>query len=132
MFDWLLSPFLQYGFMQRALFGSIVLSISCAPVGVFLMLRRMSLTGDAMSHGADATKLLDVEMNEFARLLPLIAADWFGRLQGTELIEPSPSQNAADGGGRDAEFAGDLLSSVALSAQSLDRVAGGLGSLAVR
>jgi zinc/manganese transport system permease protein len=50
MFDWLLSPFLQYGFMQRALFGSIVLSISCAPVGVFLMLRRMSLTGDAMSH----------------------------------------------------------------------------------
>lgn len=50
MFDWLLSPFLQYGFMQRALFGSIMLSISCAPVGVFLMLRRMSLTGDAMSH----------------------------------------------------------------------------------
>ncbi|MGK9051294.1 zinc ABC transporter permease AztB [Neorhizobium petrolearium] len=50
MFDWLISPFLQYGFMQRALFGSIVLSVSCAPVGVFLMLRRMSLTGDAMSH----------------------------------------------------------------------------------
>lgn len=50
MFEWLLSPFLQYGFMQRALFGSLVLSVSCAPVGVFLMLRRMSLTGDAMSH----------------------------------------------------------------------------------
>ncbi len=50
MFEWLISPFLQYGFMQRALFGSIVLSVSCAPVGVFLMLRRMSLTGDAMSH----------------------------------------------------------------------------------
>ncbi|MBW6421482.1 metal ABC transporter permease [Rhizobium sp. XQZ8] len=50
MVEWLISPFLQYGFMQRALFGSIVLSVSCAPVGVFLMLRRMSLTGDAMSH----------------------------------------------------------------------------------
>ncbi|KXF75164.1 zinc ABC transporter permease [Paramesorhizobium deserti] len=50
MFDMLLSPFLQYGFMQRALFGSLVLSVSCAPVGVFLMLRRMSLTGDAMAH----------------------------------------------------------------------------------
>lgn len=50
MYDALLTPFLQYGFMQRALFGSIVLSLSCAPVGVFLMLRRMSLTGDAMSH----------------------------------------------------------------------------------
>jgi zinc/manganese transport system permease protein len=50
MVEWLFSPFLQYGFMQRALFGSIVLSISCAPVGVFLMLRRMSLMGDAMAH----------------------------------------------------------------------------------
>lgn len=50
MFDYLFGPFLQYGFMQRALFGSLILSISCAPVGVFLMLRRMSLTGDAMSH----------------------------------------------------------------------------------
>jgi len=50
MFEWLVAPFLQYGFMQRALLGSVVLSISCAPVGVFLMLRRMSLTGDAMSH----------------------------------------------------------------------------------
>ncbi|WP_085033024.1 zinc ABC transporter permease AztB [Ensifer aridi] len=50
MYDSLLGPFLQYGFMQRALLGSVVLSVSCAPVGVFLMLRRMSLTGDAMSH----------------------------------------------------------------------------------
>ncbi|SMD17634.1 zinc ABC transporter permease AztB [Rhizobium sp. RU36D] len=50
MLDYLFGPFLQYGFMQRALFGSLILSISCAPVGVFLMLRRMSLTGDAMSH----------------------------------------------------------------------------------
>lgn len=50
MYEDLIGPFLRYGFMQRALFGSLVLSISCAPVGVFLMLRRMSLTGDAMAH----------------------------------------------------------------------------------
>ncbi len=50
MFESLYGPFLQYGFMQRALLGSLILSVSCAPVGVFLMLRRMSLTGDAMSH----------------------------------------------------------------------------------
>ncbi|MCR3965414.1 metal ABC transporter permease, partial [Aeromonas veronii] len=36
--------------MRRALVGVIALSISGAPVGVFLMLRRMSLTGDAMAH----------------------------------------------------------------------------------
>jgi len=36
--------------MQRALAGALILAVSCGPVGVFLMLRRMSLTGDAMSH----------------------------------------------------------------------------------
>ncbi|WP_066479604.1 metal ABC transporter permease [Bosea sp. WAO] len=36
--------------MRRALVGIVALSLSGAPVGVFLMLRRMSLTGDAMAH----------------------------------------------------------------------------------
>ncbi len=46
----LIAPFTEFAFMQRALFGSLMLSISSCPVGVFLMLRRMSLTGDAMAH----------------------------------------------------------------------------------
>ncbi|HQO52091.1 MAG TPA: metal ABC transporter permease [Ottowia sp.] len=36
--------------MRRALVGCLALSLGCAPVGVFLLLRRMSLTGDAMAH----------------------------------------------------------------------------------
>lgn len=36
--------------MRRALIGTLVLCVGTAPVGVFLMLRRMSLVGDAMSH----------------------------------------------------------------------------------
>jgi len=36
--------------MQRALIGCLAISLSAAPIGVFLMLRRMSLTGDAMAH----------------------------------------------------------------------------------
>lgn len=36
--------------MRNALLGCVALSVSAAPVGVFLMLRRMSLTGDAMAH----------------------------------------------------------------------------------
>ncbi len=43
-------PFTEFGFMRRALAGSLALSLSAPPVGVFLMLRRMSLTGDAMAH----------------------------------------------------------------------------------
>ena len=46
----LLQPFVEFGFMRSALWGCLALSLSAAPVGVFLMLRRMSLTGDAMAH----------------------------------------------------------------------------------
>ncbi len=50
MFETLVSPFIEFEFMRRALVGAIALSIAGAPVGIFLMLRRMSLTGDAMAH----------------------------------------------------------------------------------
>lgn len=46
----LVEPFIEFGFMRRALAGCLALSLGAAPVGVFLMLRRMSLTGEAMAH----------------------------------------------------------------------------------
>lgn len=46
----LIQPFIDFAFMRRALSGCLILSLSTAPVGVFLMLRRLSLTGDAMAH----------------------------------------------------------------------------------
>lgn len=46
----LFAPFIEFGFMRRALAGCLALSLGATPVGVFLMLRRMSLAGDAMSH----------------------------------------------------------------------------------
>jgi zinc/manganese transport system permease protein len=49
-YDVLVAPFVEFAFMQRALGGALMLSVSACPVGVFLMLRRMSLTGDAMAH----------------------------------------------------------------------------------
>ena len=50
MYELLFAPFVEYGFMGRALLGCAAISIGATPVGVFLMLRRMSLTGDAMAH----------------------------------------------------------------------------------
>ena len=50
MHDFLLSPFLDYGFMRRALVACFALSLSGAPLGVMLILRRMSLIGDSFSH----------------------------------------------------------------------------------
>ena len=49
MWELIFQPFYDYGFMRRALLGCIAVSIGATPVGVFLMLRRMSLTGDAMA-----------------------------------------------------------------------------------
>jgi len=48
--DLFLVPFADYGFMRRALVACLLLGIGSGPIGVLLMLRRMSLVGDAMSH----------------------------------------------------------------------------------
>jgi zinc/manganese transport system permease protein len=50
MIDAVIQPFVEFAFMRRALIGLLALSVSAPPIGVFLMLRRMSLMGDAMSH----------------------------------------------------------------------------------
>ncbi len=43
-------PFVEFGFMRRALVDCGALAIGCGPVGTLLVLRRMSLVGDAMAH----------------------------------------------------------------------------------
>lgn len=50
LYSALIAPFVEYGFMRRALVASLSLGLSAGPVGVLLLLRRMSLVGDAMSH----------------------------------------------------------------------------------
>jgi zinc/manganese transport system permease protein len=50
VYQLLVGPFVEFEFMRRALLGTAALSLSACPVGVFLMLRRMSLSGDAIAH----------------------------------------------------------------------------------
>ena len=50
MYEFLISPFIEYGFMRRALVGGFAVCLGAVPVGIFMTLRRMSLTGDAMAH----------------------------------------------------------------------------------
>ena len=50
MWEPLIQPFAEFSFMRRAMMGCIAISVGGTPVGVFLLLRRMSLTGDAMAH----------------------------------------------------------------------------------
>ena len=50
MYALLIAPFADFEFMRRALAGAVMIALGGAPVGVFLMLRRMSLMGDTMAH----------------------------------------------------------------------------------
>ena len=50
LWDAVFAPFAEFAFMRRALVATLALSLSAAPLGVFLTLRRMSLLGDALSH----------------------------------------------------------------------------------
>lgn len=45
-----IAPFADYAFMRRALAAVIFVAFGSAPLGVLLMLRRMSLMAEAMSH----------------------------------------------------------------------------------
>jgi zinc/manganese transport system permease protein len=46
----LIAPFADYGFMRRALVACLALGLSSGPIGTLLVLRRLSLVGDAMAH----------------------------------------------------------------------------------
>ena len=49
-YEFFLDPFLSFEFMRRSLIACLALSLGCGPVGTLLVLRRMSLIGDALSH----------------------------------------------------------------------------------
>ena len=49
MFD-TLEAWWSYEFVRRAVIATLVLSISVAPVGCFMVLRRLSLAGEALAH----------------------------------------------------------------------------------
>ncbi|MBM7600612.1 iron/zinc/copper transport system permease protein [Virgibacillus halotolerans] len=45
-----ISDLMTYGFLQKALFTSIMVGIICGVIGCFIVLRGMALMGDAISH----------------------------------------------------------------------------------
>lgn len=106
----LVQPFIEYGFMRRALVACLALSLSTTALGVFLLLRRMSLMGDALSHAIlpgvaigylfNGMSLLAMGVGGFvAGIAVALIAGWISRR--TPLKE-------------DASFAGFYLGSLAL------------------
>ncbi len=49
MIDWLLEPF-RFSFMQTGLTAALLVGITCATLGAYVVLRRMAFIGDALAH----------------------------------------------------------------------------------
>lgn len=73
---------LEYGFMQNALMAGILISVLCPCVGVFLVLKRYSMMGDALSHASFA----GVAIGVITGINPIISAFVFTSVCGL-LIE---------------------------------------------
>jgi zinc transport system permease protein len=77
---------LEFGFMQRALITGLAVAVTCSVIGLFLVLRRQSLFGDAISHVAFG----GIAIGLFINLYPIWTAfivSIFGAIGITKLRE---------------------------------------------
>jgi zinc transport system permease protein len=89
--------FLQYEFIRRALLGGVLLGVTCAVLGVFLVLRNMALIGEGLAHitfGGLALGLL-LNLSPFWVALPLGVVGSVGILILTK--QPSTDADSAIG-----------------------------------
>src|SRR5207249_3572136 len=105
-----IEPFASYGFMRRALVACLALSLGCGPIGVFLVLRRMSLMGDAMSHAV----LPGAALGFLAAGLSLWAMSAGGLLVGLAVAILAGTVSRITALKEDASLAGFYLISLAL------------------
>lgn len=105
----LVGPFAEFGFMRRALVACLALSIGSGPVGVLLLLRRMSLVGDAMSHAV----LPGAAVGFLLGGLSLPAMGGGGMVAGLAVALLSGLVSRTTALREDASFAGFYLTSLA-------------------
>lgn len=103
-------PFIEYGFMRRALVVCLALSVSTTMLGVFLLLRRMSLMGDALSHAI----LPGVAVGYLVSGMSLLAMSIGGFIAGIVVALVAGLVSRRTPLKEDASFAGLYLGSLAL------------------
>ncbi len=70
---------LQYGFIQKAIIAGSLIALSCAFLGVFLVLRKFSMIGDGLAHVSFATVALALllSMSPLLLSIPLVILSSF-------------------------------------------------------
>ncbi|GFO53044.1 ABC transporter [Geomonas sp. Red276] len=81
-----LTEMLSYGFMQRALIGGSLIAILCSVLGIFLVLRRLSLIGDGLAHVTFGSVALALFFRLFSfymtlAIIPVVLASALGILK---------------------------------------------------
>ena len=104
----LLEPF-THGFMRRALAGCVALSFAGPPLGVFLVLRRMSLMSDVLQHGA----LPGIAVGAMISGLSVWAMGFGGLLAGVMIAVLAGVLARRTGGREDSQLAGVYLLALA-------------------
>src|ERR1700712_1921804 len=107
--DLLIAPF-ELGFMRRALAGCLALSLAGPPLGVFLVLRRMSLMSDVLQHGI----LPGIALGAMVGGLPSGARGLGGVLGGLCVALRAGCLTRATSGREDSQLAGVYLLALAL------------------
>jgi zinc/manganese transport system permease protein len=115
----LLGPFAEFSFLRRALVGCLALSVSAAPLGMFLMLRRMSLTGDVLAHGI----LPGVAVGFLAGGLSVVSLALGGLAGGLVVALLAGALSRATGGREDASLAAVYLVALAFGVALVSTVA---------
>jgi len=110
VYDLLLAPFVDFGFMRRALVACLALSLAGSAIGVFLILRRMSLMGDALSHALLPGAALGFLLGGLS--LPAMSLGGFIAGMATALVAGAIARFSAIR--EDASFAAAYLTSLAL------------------
>jgi zinc/manganese transport system permease protein len=107
--DFLFGPFAELAFMRRALVAGAALALGAGPVGVLLVLRRMTLVGDAMSHAV----LPGVALGFLVSGLSLPAMSLGGFLVGLAIVLLAGFVTRTTVLREDASFAGFYVISLA-------------------
>lgn len=121
MHDLLIVPFVEFGFLRRALIGCLALSVSAPVLGVFLVLRRMSLTADVLAHGALPGVALAFLLAGFSA--PLLWAG--GLVAGLIVAVGAGALSRATGGREDATLAALYLLALGLGVALISMGGGG-------
>ena len=91
----MLFDIIQYGFMQRALISAIAISVICSIVGLFLVLKRQSLFGDALAHvtfgGISLGLFIGIYPLWTAYIVAILSAVGVNKLRESTKIPPDSS-----------------------------------------